>query len=62
MITGKNIGFLVAFFNSSLFKFCFIDRSIRDAKVLIIFDFLQEVEHFVYVFNTFKYPHLQVFI
>jgi hypothetical protein len=26
MITGKNIGFLTAFLNSSLFKFCFIDN------------------------------------
>jgi hypothetical protein len=26
MITGENIGFLTAFLNSSLFKFCFIDN------------------------------------
>ena len=26
MITGKNISFLAAFLNSSLFKFCFIDN------------------------------------
>ena len=26
MITGRNIGFLTAFLNSSLFKFCFIDN------------------------------------
>jgi hypothetical protein len=26
MITGKNIAFLTAFLNSSLFKFCFIDN------------------------------------
>lgn len=26
MITGKNIAFLAAFLNSSLFKFCYIDN------------------------------------
>jgi hypothetical protein len=26
MITGNNIGFLAAFLNSSLFKYCFIDN------------------------------------